>query len=367
MRTLLSILFVSCILKLTAQNEDKILVALQSTPNVVAASAQNPYNKSMSDSYELVLHADMKSVEKELKSFVQAQCGVSLKGSKGVLTHPMAVVRTVSTDSLSLAAMLEKQQDGVKLIMLATRNDVPLSLAKDSVVMKEVKLLTERFAKRFYRDHYQRVIASEQKQLDKLKKEVSGLESKAGKQEDAENKAKGKISSAESNIRKAENDAKAAESGVKKAESEKERIQRDLDLTTAEIEKNKIELNGFQAQVDALNASGNTDSREFKKAMKELAKRQKLDQKLYAQLQKHNKSISKLDKTINKEKGRVSDAENVRRKNESAIKDQENTLRDADRELSSLSKDLQEAREKMSIQEDVLNRLNNALAGVPKD
>lgn len=351
---------------LVAQKEEAVLKALQETPSTDAQIAEHAYNKTPAESYQLLIHAEERPLEKALKDFVETQTGAALKRSKGYQTTEMVVLNTISTDSLMLIAELMPESSGVLVAFMANKKGTMLNMADHPAEMKEIETLLEKFSKKFYTSYYKDIIADKEKNFDKAQKDVEKLTKRVGNTETSIAKAKDDIKSEEVDIKKEEDDKKSAEAEISKLETDKETLQREITRLEENIERNKVDVNTYQSQVDELSATGDTEGRAFKKAMKNLEKAQKNDMSLYEDLQGTHEDINKLDGKISKEQGKLNDAESDIRKHENKIKELQNDIKSSERELKDFQSELKSAEKLRDGLQSSLDKLRAAAAAVPE-
>ncbi len=350
----------------SAQKDTEMLKALETTPSTDALAKSHEYNKMPVDSYQLLIHGPEKEVEKKFKNFVEVNTGVELKRSKGFLAGDEQIARTIATDSLTLIAQLVEESNGINLVVMASRRGTQLSAEANPTEMNELELLLERFSKSFYTEYYKEVIEDQGKSLDKIQKNVDKTASKIASTQSSLAKSKEKIKSEEVDIKKEENNMKTAQAEKEKLETEKETLQRNVTRFEENIAKNKEELNSYQTEIDGLSASGDTEGKAYKKGMKELTKRQKLDITLYEDLQDTHEDINKLDGKMTKAQEKLNKAESNIRKNESDIKSLENDIQSSERELSDFEKELKSLTKDRDSQKSLLEKIKTAASAVPE-
>jgi len=349
-----------------AQKDSQVLKALESTPSTDALVKSHEYNKMPVDSYQLLIHGPEKEVEKQFKDFVEVNTGVSLKRSKGFLVGDEQIARTLSTDSLTLISELIEESNGITLAVMASRRGTQLSTKANPTEMHELELLLERFSKSFYTYYYKEVIEDETKSLEKTQKNLDKTAGRIASTQSALAKYKGKIKSEEVDIKKEENNMKTMEAEKKKLETEKENLQRNVTRNEENIAKNKEELNSYQSEIDGLSAAGDTDGKAYKKGMKELTKRQKLDITLYEDLQDLHEDINKMDGKITKSQEKFNKAESNMRKNENDIKELENDIKSSERDLGDLQKELSSITKDRDSQKSLVAKIKAAASAVPE-
>jgi chromosome segregation ATPase len=349
-----------------AQKEEEIIKALQTTPSFDALAIEHSYNNMPGDAYKMLIHGEERDVQKSLRDFVKTQCGVDLKRSKGVYMNEPAIAKTISTDSLSIIVDFDEVINGVEVIIMASRDGKLLNDSLNSAEMNELEILLERFSKSFYNEYYEDLIKDQDKELGRAQKDFEKLEGKVESTQKSIDKANDKLKDEQADIKGYEDDKKSAEAEIKKLEKEKENLQKEVTHIEENIERNKSELNQYQGEVDAFSASGDTEGRDYKKAMKALSKAQKEDMKLYSSLEKTHKSVNKVESNILKAQEDKNDAESDIRKSEQEIKELEDDIKSYERDLKNHTKEMKELKEIRDEHQVLLDKLKAAGALVPE-
>lgn len=349
-----------------AQKEEEIINALQTTPSFDALAVEHSYNNMAGDAYKMLIHGDERDVQKSLRDFVKTQCGVDLKRSKGVYMNEPAIAKTISTDSLSIIVDFDGVINGVEVIIMASKDGKLLSDSTNAAEMNELEILLERFSKSFYNEYYEDLIKDQDKALGRAQKDLEKIERKVESTKNDIDKANDKLKDEQSDIKGYEDDKKSAEAEIKKLEKEKENLQKEVNHIEENIERNKTELNEYQGEVDALSAAGDTDGRDYKKAMKALSKAQKEDMKLYSSLEKTHKSVNKVEDKMIKEQEDKNDAESDIRKSEAEIKELEDDIKSYERDLKKLTKEMEELQDVRDEEQKLFDKLKAAGSLVPE-
>jgi len=342
----------------SAQSKKDILDALRNGPSLEASESTFKYNDQTLPALEIIIHAEVNDVEKAIRKFSETSLKAPLKKDHGVFVSGPGRVETVPGDSITLAFHVDKLNNGssLQLAMSDARGWLNPKTAPEHIIA--ARALLKRFAVEFYGEYYNEWIAAETKDRDKLDKEIGRLEKSISSNAGSIKSEEGKKSAAEASIRNSKNEIKDLESEIRLLEEEQKKHKAQVERIDAENEVSRKELDNAQSVVNGKISAGDTDSKDYKKAVKDLEKKKKAHESKLKEKSSIQKKADKAESEVLKAKSRLNKAESSVRDNEERVRSADNAMDKLRREISEAENDMKKKQEECNEKDGIIRDLD---------
>ena len=341
-------LFLCCLLiPGSAQNKKEILTALRNGPSIETNESAFKHNHENIPAIEITLHAEENEIEKSIRKFCEINLSAPLKKDHGIFVSSFGSIATIPGDSVSLAFRVDKVSYGTSL-SLAIRNTrawLNPQTGPDQIIA--AKAILTRFAVEFYSEYYKEWIEDETKESDKLNKELGRINNSINAAAGNIKSEEGKKANAEASMRTLKNEMQDLQSEIQLLEEAQKKQSSHVERINNEAEVSRKDLDNAQSLVNTKIASGDTESKDYKKAVKELEKQKKNHEAKLKEKDSIQEKADKAEAEVLKVKSRLNKAESSVRDNEERIRYAENTMDRLRREISEAENDLKKKQEEL--------------------
>ncbi|MFT5183190.1 MAG: hypothetical protein ACI84C_000314 [Flavobacteriales bacterium] len=236
-RITLFTMFLSLGLSLFAQDEAKMLGALQDKPSIEVNETTTKFRKENRPAFTVYINAEPGKVEKAWAGYVKAKCQCDFKKKNGVYEALAIHLSEVTIETISLFSVVEEDEKGARLDVLVDLGVTYLSSKNNSDEASKMSNMVEQFVRGFYVGWYDTVLKNQRKVLDKSTKVYDGVV------KDGEKLVK--------NISKNTEGIQKSEEAIIKAEKDIVDLQAKMDELRGAIEQSKSEIVNLEKQVQA--------------------------------------------------------------------------------------------------------------------
>lgn len=312
----------------------------------------------------VVITGSEDSYSKHLKHWFENTFGLTGKRVNGLIVLPGAVLTAWSSDSLQVSYRVEKDGDQCALVLLAKRKNEFLSQKEHSAEVNAMQQSLKTQIKEYYIFRYDEVIADQQKEYERQRKDVEKTESKIAKlnnkiKEEADNinEADRELQNLSLKSSEVDQEMKLLHTTLQQDKKMEDQAQKELDQQNAIIHEKEVNYN-------AMYNEGTLATKEGKRLTKDLEKLHKNQVKLQERLTDASSKKTKTENALLKK-------EEVQIKLEAqynaitARKNKYESERDKARsDLDKTTMDLQDEKREMEVSLQTLESLKNAKSGI---
>ena len=236
-RIALFTMFLSLGLCSFAQDEAKMLEALQNKPSVEVKETTTKFRKDNRPAFTAYINAEPSKVEKAWADYVSTRCQCDFKKKKGVYEAVAIRLPEVTVETISLFSVVEEDEKGARLDVLVDLGVSYLSSKSNSTEAAKMSNMVEEFVRGFYVGWYDTVLKDQRKILDKSTKVYDGVVKEGVK--------------LEKNISKNTESIQKSEEAIIKAEKDIVDLQAKMEQLRGAIDQANSEITSLQKQVEA--------------------------------------------------------------------------------------------------------------------
>ncbi|MBL7943581.1 MAG: hypothetical protein JNM00_12480 [Flavobacteriales bacterium] len=359
MKKLLPFIALFLVVSVLHGQDEKMLEKLADTPGIAVGRDQVDFNDQVQPSFHIEIVAPESEYEKDIKAYFEQKFGVVFRKSGNFLQAEGVTIGAWNLSGGNVYVRVRGSGDGAGVSLLVQQAGTFVDPDNGSEMSGAIRKTMEAQVRDFYLKYYDRALGTQQKNLDKAKKENGKAAAALAKAEKSHGSAEKKLSSYQSAREKLEtkqeehqekiSETNATLSGQKSTSAD---LKKQLDTQVNEV-------NAKQREYDALNASGDLNTKQAKRVTKDLGKLRSGLDKIQQKHAKSNAAVSKTENTLlglEKEAGKLADS----------LKDAKDDEDAQHKKIKELSNGVHDAEKQFNTTEDVLNKNERLLEDLKK-
>lgn len=319
---------------------DKYAMALMNTPFIAFEAQTVTFRDAPQPAIVILVTADEDAYSKDLKNWLKTRYKIEAKKNSGYNSAVNVIVSEWTPDSINVHYKTDKDGDATKLILLIESKGTFFSELNQSEIISKVKIALASQVRDFYVKYYDKKIEDQQSHYDRQASDLEKLNKKKTKLGDSIKSEKNSIEKNNDKSRSFKSAISASDGKIKSLNSQLQLDQKTTEQAQKEVDAQQKVINQKEVEYNKLNATGELDSKEGVKIIKELEKLRGKQEKLTQKLTNSQSASTKTENTILKEEQTKTKAEAGVESMKQDSDKHESEIRDLERNVSNNEDDI---------------------------